>query len=198
MCYTSLKVLYKLLPPPLLFVLLYSFLPHKELRFIIYVIPLLNAAAAVGFVRSWRWATATAPAGKKGSGSSAPTKKDDGDGAPAAAPPSTSSMLGAVVKLGLVGIVVATLATTAAFTSFSVINYPGGDAFARFHLEAAAASGTREGGVTVHIAVPPAQTGVSRFGESSSDGLFTYSKVEAWTDAVTPSSFEWLLTGDDG
>ncbi|CAH1778064.1 unnamed protein product [Owenia fusiformis] len=46
--------LFDLIVSGLLFVFLYSFLPHKELRFIIYVIPILNTAAAVTCDHLWK------------------------------------------------------------------------------------------------------------------------------------------------
>jgi len=48
------KFLFRLLIPVLIFVGLYSALPHKELRFIFYAFPILNLVSAFGFARLLR------------------------------------------------------------------------------------------------------------------------------------------------
>ena len=45
--------IFSILFPLLLFVLLYSILPHKELRFILIMVPAVNACAAGRYSKEW-------------------------------------------------------------------------------------------------------------------------------------------------
>jgi len=123
--------------PVLAFVLLYSFLPHKELRFIFYAIPIFNLAAALALARGWHCLHF---------------------------PPSGGSLLRHGTRLLLVTFAVLLLATAAgaavlAYASFN--NYPGGGALLRLYSLT-----SNEGGL-VHIDVAAAQSGISRFLENS-------------------------------
>ena len=46
-------LIFSILFPLLLFVLLYSILPHKELRFILIMVPTVNACAAGRYSKEW-------------------------------------------------------------------------------------------------------------------------------------------------
>jgi hypothetical protein len=79
---------------------------HKELRFIIYVLPVFNAAAAVGVCRLWQMG--------------------DRDS-------KCRWQVGVAARLVVRGALATTLLTTIGFTYISSINYPGGDIFAQLH-----------------------------------------------------------------
>ena len=140
---------------PLLFIAIYSALPHKELRFVLYAVPPLNVAAAAATAKMFR---------------ALPTL-DDGD-----------SLSPRVLK-GLAGRIVMGLALQAAvsascvFGSAAMTNYPGANA-----LEAVHRLGVKDGAtarrkpVFVHIGVEAAMSGVSRFLERPHP--WRYSKAE--------------------
>lgn len=102
-----------------------------------------------------------------------------------------------VLRLAAIGALVATVCTTLLFTAAAYNNYPGGIALQRAHAYYSNLRSHGDSPVAIHIAVAPAQTGVSRFGESTS-GMFVYSKAEQWTDDVSPTDFDMLLTGPEG
>jgi len=125
--------------PCLVFVTLYSFLPHKELRFIIYVVPLLNVAAAEGCKRLFQGAIIKPSLWRK--------------------------LLGLVAVCH----VVLNLAFTAFMLYVSRQNYPGGQALSEFHNTQFEIPAINDRPVHVHIDVYAAQTGISRFGQLNED-----------------------------
>ena len=146
------------------FVLLYSNLGHKEVRFLFPALPLWTLAAACALQRLW--------AGRRKSA------------------PRRAALAAALAALAAGG------ALTAATAAASRLNYPGGAALARLHeLAAADAANALAAGrnLTVHIAVLPAQTGVSRFGEAGAP--WRYSKEEGLGERqLARRRFDFLLS----
>ena len=150
------------------FVGLYSFLPHKELRFIFPAVPLMNACAAcaVHFVVQGRWSKSSRSRWSKSSRSRAPL----------------------VSTLALCGAWFASVAAHIVFAAAARANYPGGVAFARLH-----ARGDTPG--AVHVDAAAAMTGVSRFGHALGDG-WSYSKDESMDDDdIARAGFDWAVSG---
>lgn len=129
----------KLIAPGLCFVVAYSALPHKELRFIFHAIPPLNVVAALGLSAIYR--RAFADAGNKG-----------------------GSALAKLLLLAAVGLLGVSAVASLGFLAVSSNNYTGGVAMDLLHK---AVPGDWDDGKDappkVHIGVEAAMSGVTRF-----------------------------------
>ncbi|ATY61957.1 glycosyltransferase family 22 [Cordyceps militaris] len=126
-----------LVAPSLLFVAVYSLQPHKEARFVFYVVPALTAAAALGanYVFARRAKT-------------------------------THLVVHRLFALALPLSVLASLAASAAMLLLSSLNYPGGDAVAELFRLAPASATTLGETVAVHADVLTCMTGLTLFGQN--------------------------------
>eukprot|EP00986_Skeletonema_menzelii_P015418 scaffold11724_cov148-Skeletonema_menzelii.AAC.3 len=135
------------------FVVLYSFLPHKEMRFIFPALPMFNACAAYGL----RKLHSMAVTAWKGAG--------------------WSFISIGVYVCGLMTVVI-TMIGSLLFLRLSMENYPGGAALEHLknHFGATSEISTQHApkweDVHVHIDVAAAMTGVSLFGQRSVTNLY--------------------------
>ncbi|KAK1748702.1 Dol-P-Man:Man(7)GlcNAc(2)-PP-Dol alpha-1,6-mannosyltransferase ALG12 [Skeletonema marinoi] len=162
------------------FVVLYSFLPHKEMRFIFPALPMFNACAAYGLSKLHVMAVSV----RKGAGMSFISK--------------------GLYICGLMAVVI-TMIGSLLFLRLSMENYPGGAAMEHLknHFEATTEINTPQApkweDVHVHIDVAAAMTGVSLFGQRSVTQHYpiqmSKSGYEAENDAKYSSrSFTHLLS----
>jgi alpha-1,6-mannosyltransferase len=150
--------------PTIAFVALYSLLPHKELRFIFPALPMLNVAAALGLAKLTR-----------------PIKKRGG------------TFYSLTVYFGIVFFCLMNLWAVSIFVRAAHANYPGGNAFTALHSQTFRQRYLKDGGsnLRIHIDVPPAMTGVTRFGQRRD---WSYSKEEGVDVDLT--RFTHVLTAD--
>jgi alpha-1,6-mannosyltransferase len=148
------------------FVALYSNLGHKELRFLLPVLPLWNVAAAAGVAQLWRRARRGAPAWRL-----------------------AGAAAGAALAAGAAAAALTAAASAANYPGGAALQTL--HALGAQHAKQALSAG---GNVTVHIDVLPAMTGVSRFGERGPP--WVYSKQEGLSERqLRKAGFDYLLSG---
>lgn len=184
--------------PAAVFVVLYSFLPHKELRFIFPALPLLTMAAAKGL-------------------DTLSINKADEDGGGSDKKPNVSwrSLMGVLAKLVRTTLLMLGGCLFVAFLLPSMHNYAGGIALRslhRNHIIQAAKSCSTGGGdkgstcsavdrnFQVHMDVGAAMTGVTRFGQIQprrKNVSVSYSKQEDLpATKAAYRDFDWLVRSD--
>ena len=186
-------------PPPYPFPLTDSALPHKELRFVLYVVPLLNAAAAAALAKLAKWLPPARiiwqPDGKP-----APLSPFAPSSSVPKRPPRATQRARALAlcgRLGVVALLVGSLFASLSLLGAASLNYPGGEALQQLHShrDALRLSARLRGGVRVHVGVAAAMAGVSRFLQRPPP--WSYSKDESLSSAEDFQRFTFLLTAAD-
>ena len=209
--YKKQKELIYYIAPAFMFVGLYSYLPHKELRFIFPSIPLFTLGAAVGLQRMLThsnfheedYGNTKSLAQSKSKGHRSIEKRNTKKQMRTPAS-SVYGVLGAVCRGSSFLIILLALSAYNVFLLAAEHNYPGGVALqwltSNLHLfEGEFESSSSGSSMTshVHIDVQACMTGVSRFGQQSIVGerRLIYSKNEEL--ALTKqayNAFDWLIT----
>lgn len=159
--------------PSLIFVAVYSLQPHKEARFVLYVVPPLTAAAALG-------ADQLTKSVQRHQERNASIQAQNAQNAKDGKPTNTAGSSGLVTKLMWYALVLSIPISFAASTAMllvSALNYPGGEALAALRsfasadaaLAAAAAAASPSDApfvVSAHADVLSCMTGVTLFGSA--------------------------------
>lgn len=163
---------------------MYSLLPHKEWRFVVYVVPVLNLGAAVACQAIFSgWLV----------GNSLATTKEK----PKEAKSVFRRIQAWILMLMLINSMLTSLAMSALGLYTSSLNYPGGDALSILHKRYPSSSSPLHSPLYVHIDAYSAMSGITRFDELSE---FKYSKVETHTEEAhyAVAGYTHLLIGGDG
>ncbi|KAH6600052.1 hypothetical protein BASA50_002641 [Batrachochytrium salamandrivorans] len=184
------------------FVAIISILAHKEWRFIVYVVPLLNLITAIGIGRFYEMSQGLARplAAIPPTAPQKSTNKPTDSAAPRIQPhtlsPKIASMLLFCIKVVSVGLIIVSFG----MMHMSRYNYPGGVAFDRVHQLARERASSSHMGCSIHIDAFSAMSGVTRFGETSDPSSIycIYSKYENHTTPADyiAAGYTYLLTNE--
>lgn len=184
--------------PAMTFVFIYSFLPHKELRFILPTFPVFTMGAAVTL--SWM--------------------SPDVDSSPRRHSTELQTCSSVLTRLAAAAVVVSSICLIAFFTTASAHNYPGGVALEHLHTfistdinrlaqlpQSSICKGRDIRPVNVHLDVLACVSGITKFAElrnlrhycNSSDSSskpipILYSKDETFRAAAELQQFDWVVT----